>query len=105
MLKFILPAKQKKMCSCAFYFCPTAFGPQVEAVMDRIKDNISLDHMARLLVDVQQDSSGIVDSIISQHQRELLNLIFLGDAPNRNKVLSYSSFSENLVAAPILLTS
>ncbi|CAB1114157.1 unnamed protein product [Ectocarpus sp. CCAP 1310/34] len=60
--------------------------PQVEAVMDRIKDNISLDHMARLLVDVQQDSSGIVDSIISQHQRELLNLIFLGDAPNRNKV-------------------
>lgn len=55
--------------------------------MDRIKDNISLDHMARLLVDVQQDSSGIVDSIISQHQRELLNLIFLGDAPNRNKVL------------------
>lgn len=54
--------------------------------MDRIKDNISLDHMARLLVDVQQDSSGIVDSIISQHQRELLNLIFLGDASNRNKV-------------------
>ncbi|CAM9155222.1 unnamed protein product, partial [Choristocarpus tenellus] len=62
------------------------YGMQVEAVMDRIKDNISLDHMARLLVDVQQDSSNIVDSIISQHQRELLNLIFLGDAPNRNKV-------------------
>ncbi|CAM9159563.1 unnamed protein product [Pylaiella littoralis] len=62
------------------------YGMQVEAVMDRIRDNISLDHMARLLVDVQQDSSGIVDSIISQHQRELLNLIFLGDAPNRNKV-------------------
>lgn len=54
--------------------------------MDRIKDNISLDHMARLLVDVQQDSSNIVDSIISEHQRELLNLIFLGDAENRNKV-------------------
>lgn len=60
--------------------------------MDRIKDNISLDHMARLLVDVQQDSSGIVDSIISQHQRELLNLIFLGDAPNRNKVSAYHLF-------------
>lgn len=59
--------------------------------MDRIKDNISLDHMARLLVDVQQDSSGIVDSIISQHQRELLNLIFLGDAPNRNKVVEKKS--------------
>lgn len=71
--------------------------------MDRIKDNISLDHMARLLVDVQQDSSGIVDSIISQHQRELLNLIFLGDAPNRNKVcmqptLSQISQTQGLVA-------
>ena len=62
------------------------YGLQVEAVMDRIKDNISLDHLARLLVDVQQDSSSIVDSIISQYQREMMNLVFLGDAENRNKV-------------------
>eukprot|EP00520_Triparma_pacifica_P005947 CAMPEP_0118636870 /NCGR_PEP_ID=MMETSP0785-20121206/2858_1 /TAXON_ID=91992 /ORGANISM="Bolidomonas pacifica, Strain CCMP 1866" /LENGTH=855 /DNA_ID=CAMNT_0006528035 /DNA_START=249 /DNA_END=2816 /DNA_ORIENTATION=+ len=62
------------------------YGMQVEAVMDRIKDNISLDHLARLLVDVQQDSSAIVDSIISEYQRELMQLIFLGDASNRNKV-------------------
>jgi len=62
------------------------YGMQVEAVMDRIKDNISLDHLARLLVDVQQDSSAIVDSIISEYQRELMQLIFLGDACNRNKV-------------------
>jgi WD repeat-containing protein 35 len=62
------------------------YGLQVEAVMDRIKDNISLDHLSRLLVDVQQDSSAIVDSIISQYQRELVQLVFLGDAANRNKV-------------------
>jgi WD repeat-containing protein 35 len=62
------------------------YGLQVEAVMDRIKDNISLDHLSRLLVDVQQDSSAIVDSIISQYQRDLLQLVFLGDAENRNKV-------------------
>lgn len=62
------------------------YGLQVEAVMDRIKDNISLDHLSRLLVDVQQDSSAIVDSIISQYQRELLQIVFLGDAANRNKV-------------------
>lgn len=62
------------------------YGLQVEAVMDRIKDNISLDHLSRLLVDVQQDSSAIVDSIISQYQRELIQLVFLGDAANRNKV-------------------
>lgn len=62
------------------------YGLQVEAVLDRIKDNISLDHLSRLLVDVQQDSSAIVDAIISQYQRELLQLVFLGDAENRNKV-------------------
>ena len=62
------------------------YGLQVEAVMERIKDNISLDHLSRLLVDVQQDSSAIVDAIISQYQRELMNLVFLGDAENRNKV-------------------
>jgi WD repeat-containing protein 35 len=62
------------------------YGLQVEAVLDRIKDNISLDHLSRLLVDVQQDSSAIVDAIISQYQRELMQLVFLGDAENRNKV-------------------
>ncbi len=62
------------------------YGLQVEAVLERIKDNISLDHLSRLLVDVQQDSSAIVDAIISQYQRDLLQLVFLGDAENRNKV-------------------
>jgi hypothetical protein len=32
------------------------------------------------------DSSAIVDAIISQNQRELMQLVFLGDAINRNKV-------------------
>ena len=62
------------------------YGLQVEAVMDRVKDNISLDHLSRLLVDVQSDSSAIVDAIVSQYQRDLLQLVFLGDAENRNKV-------------------
>jgi WD repeat-containing protein 35 len=62
------------------------YGLQVEAVLDRIKDNISLDHLSRLLVDVQQDSTQIVDAIISHYQRKLLQLVFLGDASNRNKV-------------------
>ena len=62
------------------------YGMQLEAVMDRIKDNISLDHLSRLLVDVAHDSSTIVDSVISAYQRRLLNLIFLGDAEQRDKV-------------------
>ena len=62
------------------------YGMQIEAVMDRIKDKISLDHLSRILVDVQQDSSQIVDSVISQRQRDLLNIIFCGDISNRNKI-------------------
>mmetsp|Transcript_24583 Transcript_24583/g.85476 ORF Transcript_24583/g.85476 Transcript_24583/m.85476 type:complete len:862 (-) Transcript_24583:94-2679(-) len=62
------------------------YGMQIEAVMDRIKDNISLDHLSRLLVDVHVDSSKIVDSVISAYQRQLMNLIFMGDASNRDKV-------------------
>ena len=62
------------------------YGIQLEAVMNRIKDNISLDHLSRILVDIQQDSSSIVDSVISQYQRELMDLVFLGDASKRNKI-------------------
>ena len=62
------------------------YGMQVEAIMDRIKDNISLDTLSRLLVDVAIDSSTIVDSVLSAYQRKLLALIFDGDAANRDKV-------------------
>ncbi len=62
------------------------YGMQLESVMNRVKDNISLDHLSRILVDIQQDSSSIVDSVISQYQRDLLDLVFIGDASNRNKI-------------------
>jgi len=62
------------------------YGMQLEAVMNRIKNNISLDHLSRILVDIQQDSSSIVDSVISQYQRDLMDLVFIGDASKRNKV-------------------
>lgn len=62
------------------------YGMQIEAVMDRIKDNISLDMLSRLLVDVSLDSSTIVDSLISGYQRKLMNLIYAGNAASRDKV-------------------
>jgi hypothetical protein len=62
--------------------------------MDRIKDNISLDHLSRLLVDVHIDSSTIVDSTISAYQRRMLNLIFNGDAENRDKVLELGGHAD-----------
>ncbi len=61
------------------------YGLQVESIMDRIKDNISLDTLSRLLVDVSIDSSTIIDSVLSAYQRKLMALVFDGDAPNRDK--------------------
>ncbi len=78
---------QVEMFGVSINYTGTCFyGMQIEAVLDRIKDNLSLDHLSRLLVDVHQDSSAIVDSCLSAFQRQLMNLIYLGDAPARDKV-------------------
>jgi len=62
------------------------YGMKIEAVMDRIRDCVSLVHLARLLVDVHQDSSRITDSIVSAYQLGLLDLVFIGDRGNRDKI-------------------
>ena len=61
------------------------YGVFVDAVVDRLHDDISVDHLARLLVDVHQDSSSIMDDLLSQYQRSLMDLIYMGDAQMRNK--------------------
>ena len=58
------------------------YGMQIEAVMDRVRDGISLDHLSRLLVDVHQDSSRTVDSFIASVQLKYLDLIFTGAVPS-----------------------
>jgi hypothetical protein len=60
-------------------------GMKIEAILDRKSDDISLDHLARVLVDVQQDSSKIMQDIISEAQRKLMNLVFMGDEMSRCK--------------------
>jgi WD repeat-containing protein 35 len=62
------------------------YGMQIEAVQDRIRDGISLDQLSRVLVDVQSDSSVVVDTIITKHQLDLEKLIFREDEENRSKV-------------------
>ena len=61
------------------------YGIKVEAIMDRHADHISLDHLSRLLVDVHQDSSEIMNDLLSGFQRSLLDMIFMGDMANRGK--------------------
>lgn len=53
---------------------------------DRIRDGISLDQLSRVLVDVQSDSSVVVDTIVTKHQLDLQKLIFRDDEENRSKV-------------------
>eukprot|EP00961_Rhodomonas_salina_P239558 3236289-Rhodomonas_salina.1 len=40
-------------------------GVKLEAVMDRTADNVSLDLLSRVLVDVQLDSSRIMDDLLT----------------------------------------
>ena len=42
---------------------------RIEAILDRGQDSISLDHLSRLLVDVHQDSSQILESRECKRQR------------------------------------
>lgn len=62
------------------------YGMKIDAIMNNSSDNISLDLMARLLVDVQADSSRIVDSLISEYQRSLLDVVYYGDRESRDKI-------------------
>lgn len=62
-----------------------AFGVQLEAVLDRERDRISLDLLSRVMVDLQQDSSKLIDSLVAEHQRGLLDIVYYGDRENRDK--------------------
>ena len=62
------------------------YGMKIEAIQDRVQDNIPLDLLARLLVDAHQDSSTIADTLLSEYQMELLREVFgHGDTANRVK--------------------
>ncbi len=53
--------------------------------MNHGADNVSLDLMSRLLMDIQNDSSRIIDSLVSEYQRSMLDVVFYGDRASRDK--------------------
>ena len=61
------------------------YGCILEAVLDRVRNKISLDLLSRVLADLLQDSSELIDSLISEHQRQLLDITYYGDKANRDK--------------------
>ena len=61
------------------------YGMKIEAILDRTEESVSVDHLARLLVDVHQDSSQILNDLLSAYQRSLLDMLFMGDSDQRGK--------------------
>ncbi len=61
------------------------YGLEILAINERDHDKVSLDHLPRLLVDVLQDSTTIMDTLLTNYQKSLLDLIFQGKAKFRDK--------------------
>ena len=61
------------------------YAMKMEAIMDKLKDDICIDLLARVLVDVHLDSSRITKDLISKYQMSLLETAFMNDAANRDK--------------------
>lgn len=61
------------------------YGVTVDAIMHRTAQDIPLDLLARLLVDVHQDSSVIIRDLLSRYQISMLDMIFMKQKAERNK--------------------
>lgn len=61
------------------------YGIKVDAIMNRASNDVPIDYLARLLVDVHQDSSILINDLLSRYQLSMLDMIYLGDSFQRNK--------------------
>jgi hypothetical protein len=80
------------------------YGMKLESVQDKMRDNISLVHLAKVFVDVHQDSSRyhtpplnasllrIAQDLISDYQRSQLDLIYHPYTDNRQTLKPSNQF-------------
>ena len=61
------------------------YGLEILAVNERNQSKISLDHLPRVLVDILQDSTTIMDTLLTNYQKNLLRIIFQGKSWCRDK--------------------
>jgi WD repeat-containing protein 35 len=61
-------------------------GLRVEAVGDRVRSHVSADALARLVTDVHEDSSRVLDALASDAARAALRAVFAGGARARDKL-------------------
>ena len=60
-------------------------GFRVEAIQNRLADDVSCDLMSRMMVDVVQDTSKMLNDLMTPNQRRAINTIYRGNALSRNK--------------------
>jgi len=65
------------------------FGLAVDSMMTRRADNVSIDLLTRMAVDVVQDSSTILDDMMTAYQREQLEALYQGHSAVRLKYCAY----------------
>jgi hypothetical protein len=75
-------------------------GLQIESIMDRVKDEMAIDLLARLMVDIQMDSSSLLDSLLSPYQRSVLDVVYRGHVMQRPKfsILLADSINPKMLA-------
>jgi hypothetical protein len=80
------------------------YGVKIDAIMNHTERSIPLDLLARLLVDVHQDSSGIIHDLLSRYQLSVLDMLFMGKAEQRNKynLITAASIEPKLPACKYL---
>ncbi|MCK5251757.1 MAG: hypothetical protein KAQ96_02360, partial [Thermoplasmata archaeon] len=61
------------------------YGLELVSVEEQESDGISVDNISRILVDVWEDSSKMMSTLISPYQQGLLDLVFLEHATTRDK--------------------
>jgi hypothetical protein len=65
------------------------YGLGVDSIMTNRADKISIDLLTRMAVDVVQDSSTILDDMMTAYQREQMDALYQGHAEVRRKYCAY----------------
>ncbi|MFW9920762.1 MAG: hypothetical protein ACFFED_14250 [Candidatus Thorarchaeota archaeon] len=72
------------------------YGCEITAIYDKpITENpsASLDHLARIIADMMNDSSLLMDTLLTHHQRRILDCIFKGTPNSRYKFIGLMASS------------
>jgi WD repeat-containing protein 35 len=74
------------------------YGAELFEVEEAIDGWVSLDVLTRIIVDLTIDTSRMIDSLLTEYQRNLLNLIYLEEADKRTKFVVI--FAEDINIRP-----